>query len=339
MALIISKTPFRISFFGGGTDYPSWVEEHGGAVIGTTINHYCYISCRFLPPLFDHKYRVVYSKTESTKTINAIEHPVVNAVLRDLNFHDESVEIHHDADLPARAGLGSSSAFTVGILNALQSLRKTSSSPMELARLAIHIEQKRLNEVVGFQDQTLTAHGGFNRIDFSPNGSIDVSPVSSSRLNELQDHLMLFYTGHSRYASDIAKSKVVNFKKNASRLHRMRQMVEESLEILQDPSEDILWFGRLLHESWELKKGLSDKISNDAIDEVYSLAMNSGALGGKILGAGGGGFMLLFVPPYFQFKVEQSLSRVPKLCHIPFKFESDGSHLLLDQEKKLMSHV
>jgi len=308
-------------------------------VIGTTINQYCYISCRYLPPIFDHNYRIVYSQTESTQAIEDIKHPVVKAVLNYLDFQNDRLEIHHDADLPARAGLGSSSAFTVGLLNALLHLRKDSFEPMELAKLAIHIEQNQLQEIVGFQDQTLTAHGGFNRIDFFPDGAIDVAPVFSSRLTELQDHLMLFYTGYTRFASDVAKSKVVNFKKNASRLHRLREMVDEASEKLQDRTSNIIWFGELLDEAWELKKGLSDKISNDAIDQIYSRAKNAGAIGGKILGAGGGGFMLLFVPPELQPHVKQALSNIPKLCHIPFEFEDHGSHLLFDRERELALQI
>jgi len=301
-------------------------------VIGTTINQYCYISCRYLPPIFDHSYRIVYSNTESSQTIEEIEHPVVKAVLSYLNFDQDRLEIHHDADLPARAGLGSSSAFTVGLLNALFNLRKQTIEPLELAQLAIHIEQEKLQEIVGYQDQTLTAHGGFNRVDFLPDGTIDVAPVFSSYLPELQKHLMLFYTGHTRFASDVAKSKVVNFKKNASRLHRLREMVDEATDKLQGGEKDITWFGKMLDEAWELKKGLSDKISNDWIDAIYTRAKKAGAIGGKILGAGGGGFMLLFVPPDLQTQVKSALSDTPKLCHIPFEFENHGSHLLLDRE-------
>ncbi|CCB89548.1 galactokinase/mevalonate kinase protein [Simkania negevensis Z] len=217
-------------------------------------------------------------------------------------------------------------------MSALFSIRKQTIEPLKLARLAIHIEQEKLREIVGYQDQTLTAHGGFNRIDFLPDGTIDVAPVFSPLLPKLQNHLMLFYTGHSRFASDVAKSKVVNFKKNASRLHRLREMVDEATDRLQGGEKEILWFGELLDEAWQLKKGLSDKISNDSIDEIYSRAKQAGALGGKILGAGGGGFMLLFAPPELQPQVKSALSNIPKLCHIPFEFEDHGSHFLLDRE-------
>jgi D-glycero-alpha-D-manno-heptose-7-phosphate kinase len=331
--LIISKTPFRISFFGGGTDYPEWVRLHGGAVLGTTINHGCYISCRTLPPIFDHHYRIVYSKTESVQRVQEIEHPVVRAVLHELNLDHTRLEIHHDADLPSRAGLGSSSAFTVGLLNALFHLKDTALDPSELARLAILIEQEKLKEVVGYQDQTLTAYGGFNRIDFFQNGEIDVTPIFSPHLQDLENHLMLFYTGYTRFASPIAQSKVVNFKKNHHRLYRLREMVDEALEKLTNPTFDLTWFGELLDEAWMLKRGLSDKISNPTLDHIYEKGKKHGAIGGKLLGAGGGGFMLFFVPPDRQMDLKKGLSSIPKLCPIPFTFETRGTHLLCEQQK------
>lgn len=274
-----------------------------------------------------------------TQKIQEIEHPVVQAVLNHLNFHEDSIEIHHGADLPARAGLGSSSAFTVGLLNALIHLREGAINSTELAKLAIHVEQDLLGEVVGFQDQTLTAHGGFNRIDFYCDGRTQVTPIFSSHLNKLQDHLMLFYTGYSRFASDIAQSKVVNFKKNVTRLYRLREMVDEAFEKLQDSRTDIFWFGELLDEAWQIKSKLSDKVSNASIDEIYRCAKCAGAIGGKILGAGGGGFMLFFVSPDKQLSVKRALSHIPKLCHIPFEFENNGSHFLFDSEKELTLQI
>ncbi|HEY2810006.1 MAG TPA: hypothetical protein VGJ00_01245 [Rhabdochlamydiaceae bacterium] len=328
--MIISRTPFRISFFGGGTDYPTWIREHGGAVIGTTINHYCYISCRYLPPFFEHNYRICYSKIESVKQIEQIEHPAVNGVLRYLKFQNQNLEIHHDADLPARAGLGSSSAFTVGLCNALLTLREQSISSGELARLAIDIEQNILKETVGCQDQTLTAHGGLNCVYFSADGHISVHPVPihENRTLMLQNHLLLFFTGFSRYADVIAKSKVANFHMRKKELHRMYRMVQESLDILQNEREDLASFGELLHESWQLKRSLSEKISSPQINEIYERGMQAGALGGKLLGAGGGGFMLFFVPPYKQATVKQALN---DLLHVPFRFENSGSKIIVHQ--------
>lgn len=333
--MIISRTPFRISFFGGGTDYPAWIQEHGGAVIGTTINHFCYISCRYLPP-FDHKYRICYSKIEDAKCIEQIEHPAVNGVLSYLKFHDRGLEIHHDADLPARAGLGSSSAFVVGLCNALLILRGRSISKSELAQLAIHIEQNVVRETVGCQDQTLTAHGGFNCVSFFPNGNISVSPVIApeNRIEMLQNHLLLFFTGFSRYAHEIAKSKVANFHVRTNQLHRMHRMVKESLDILQNENQDLFSFGELLHETWELKKSLSDKISSPQINEIYENARNAGAVGGKLLGAGGGGFMLFFVPPDKQEAVKQALS---SFLHVPFRFENSGSNIIVHQATGFIS--
>jgi D-glycero-alpha-D-manno-heptose-7-phosphate kinase len=328
--MIISRTPFRISFFGGGTDYPVWIQEHGGAVIGTTINHFCYTSCRYLPPFFDYNYRICYSKIEDVKFIEQIQHPAVNGVLSYLKFQDQGLEIHHAADLPARAGLGSSSAFVVGLCNALLTLREQPISKGELSQLAIHIEQKILNETVGCQDQTLTAHGGLNCVYFSPNGNISVHPVNApeNRIQALQSHLLLFFTGFSRYANEIAKSKVANFQMRKNELHRMHKMVKRALDILQDEKEDLLSFGELLHESWQLKKSLSDKISSPQLNEIYEKAMQAGAIGGKLLGAGGGGFMLFFVPPFQQEAVKQTLSH---LLHVPFQFENSGSSIIVNQ--------
>lgn len=335
--MIISRTPFRISFFGGGTDYPTWIQEHGGAVIGTTINHFCYISCRYLPPFFDHKYRVCYSKIENANIIEQIEHPAVNGVLSYLKFHDRGLEIHHDADLPARAGLGSSSAFVVGLCNALLALRGRSISKGELTQLAIHIEQNIVNETVGCQDQTLTAHGGLNCAYFFPNGNISVRPViaSEKRVVMFQNHLLLFFTGFSRYAHEIAKSKVANFQMRKNELHRMSAMVGEALDILQNENRDLLALGELLHETWQLKKSLSDKVSSSQIDEIYEKALEAGAMGGKLLGAGGGGFMLFFVPPSNQEAVKQALS---SLLHIPFRFENSGSSIIVHQPTGFSSH-
>lgn len=328
--MIISRTPFRISFFGGGTDYPEWIEKHGGAVIGTTINHFCYISCRHLPPFFEHKYRICYSKIENAKFIEQIDHPAVKGVLSYLKFHDEGLEIHHDADLPARAGLGSSSAFVVGLCNALLTLQGREISKGELAQLAIHIEQNIVKETVGCQDQTLTAHGGLNCVYFFPNGNISVQPViaSEKRIMLLQNHLLLFFTGFSRDAHEIAKSKVANFQMRTKELQRMYAMVGEALDILQNENQDLLAFGELLDETWQLKKSLSDKISSPQINEIYEKGLSAGAIGGKLLGAGGGGFMLFFVPPNKQEAVKQALHF---LLHVPFSFENSGSSIIVDQ--------
>ncbi|OGT67645.1 MAG: kinase, partial [Gammaproteobacteria bacterium RIFCSPLOWO2_02_FULL_42_9] len=328
--MIISRTPFRVSFVGGGTDYPQWYREHGGAVLATAINHYCYINCRYLPPFFDHKYRIVYSQLENVKHIHEINHPAVRAVLDYLGFHEKGLEIHYDADLPARSGLGSSSAFTVGLCHALKALKGEYISTENLAKAAIHIEQNIIKEAVGSQDQTLAACGGFNRVDFLTNGEIKLTPVvaNSARIQSFQNHLMLFFTGFSRYASEIAQSKINNFSKKEQVLHAMREMVDEALLILQNNNTSIDEFGKLLDEGWRYKRGLSEKVSTDKIDQMYETAKKAGAIGGKLLGAGGGGFMLLFVKPEQQVKVRESLS---SLLHIPFKFEPEGSRIVLYQ--------
>lgn len=331
--MIISRTPFRISFFGGGTDYPVWYRKNGGVVLATTINKYCYISCRYLPPFFEHKYRVVYSKIENVKTISEIEHPAARAVLAFMKC-DRGVEIHHDGDLPARSGLGSSSAFTVGLLNALAALQGKHISKENVANQAIHIEQDIIKENVGSQDQISAAYGGFNRIEFKTDTAIDVRPVilPKERVQMLEKHLMLFFTGFSRFASDIAKSKIENLGQRDVELNKMKNMVEEALNILQGPENTFEDFGKLLDESWKYKRSLSNKVSTPAIDQIYAAAIKAGATGGKILGAGGGGFMLLFVKPELQDKVREDLK---DLIYVPFNFENSGSRIVMYQPNGL----
>ncbi|MFC1678590.1 kinase [Elusimicrobiota bacterium] len=328
--MIISRTPFRISFFGGGTDYPVWFEANGGAVLATSIDKYCYISCRYLPPFFDHKSRVVYSKIESAVETGDIEHPAVREGLRFMGI-EEGLEIHHDGDLPARAGLGSSSSFTVGLLHTLYALKQRMPSKMELAQNAIHVEREMSREHVGCQDQVTAASGGFNKISFKKDGQIIVQPVIADidRLDILQKHMMLFFTGFSRYASAIAEKQVLETPKLTSELARMHEMVDEGLGILAG-SGDLGEFGKLLDESWRLKRSLTNRISTPQIDDVYEAALNSGAIGGKLLGAGGGGFILLFVRPELQDKVREKLHN---LLHVPFKFENGGSQIIFyDQD-------
>ncbi len=293
--MIISKTPFRISLFGGGTDYPEWYHKNGGSVLATAIDKYCYISCRHLPPFFDHKHRIVYSKVESVKEIEEIEHPSVRAVLSTLGT-SAGLEIHHDGDLPARSGLGSSSSFTVGLINVINAMKGLQTSKNDLAKQAIYIEQEILKENVGSQDQILAAFGGFNKIDFNADDSFNITPVIINKdlTDKLQDHMLLFFTGLSRYASDIAKAKIANIKNNFRELSQMKEMVNEGLSILHRPSDPIKDLGKLLHESWKLKRSLSTKVSTSQIDEIYETGIKAGAIGGKILGAGGGGFILFF---------------------------------------------
>lgn len=331
--MIITRTPFRISFFGGGTDYPTWFQEHGGAVLATTIDKYCYISCRKLPPFFDHKYRIVYSRIENVKDISEIEHPAVRAILGWMKCRN-GLEIHHDGDLPARSGLGSSSSFTVGLINALMALDGLQVSKEALARHAIHVEQDIIREAVGSQDQISAAFGGFNRIEFKHDGGFDVAPIilTKRRVEELQSHLMLFFTGFSRFASEIAQSKIENMQSREKELIKMRAMVDQSIELLQNGKTDLLDFGKMLHESWQHKRSLSSKVSTPEIDRIYETAMAAGATGGKILGAGGGGFLLIFAPPEQQQRV---LEKLQHLVHVPFSFENSGSRVIVYQPNGL----
>jgi len=324
--MIISKTPYRISFFGGGTDYPVWYKENGGAVLATTINKYCYITCRYLPPFFKHKHRIVYSKVEAVKDISQIKHPSVRATLEYMGI-GEGVEIHHDGDLPARTGLGSSSSFTVGLLHSLYALKGLMPTSLRLANEAIYIERDILKEHVGSQDQILAACGGFKKLCFSGDDNFKLTPVimNRGRLEELQNHIMLIFTGFSRIASKIAKSQIKNTHKRRSELISMRSMVDEALKILTE-NRDLKDFGRLLHESWKLKRSLTDKISTPEIDDIYNTAYRAGALGGKLLGAGGGGFMILFAEPDKQKMIENSLK---DFLRVPFKFENFGSEIIL----------
>lgn len=324
--MIISRTPLRISFFGGGTDYTEWLEEHDGAVLATTINKYCYITCRYLPPFFDHKYRICYSKIECAKDLEDIQHPVIREALRFLKI-EEGIEVHHDADLPARTGLGSSSTFTVGFLHALYALKGQMPDKMQLAHDAICIEQDMIKETVGCQDQTLAAFGGFNLVEFKSKENINIKPVTIDvdRINVLNDHLMLFFTGFSRMASEVAHEQIKNIPNKTKELETMQGMVYEALSALNNKEFDATGFGKMLHENWQLKKGLSCKITNPAIDEIYNNARAAGAIGGKLLGAGSGGFMLIFTSPEKQQAVKERLN---KLLHVPFKFESSGSQVI-----------
>jgi D-glycero-alpha-D-manno-heptose-7-phosphate kinase len=323
--MIICRTPFRISFFGGGTDYPSWYQKHGGAVLAATIDKYCYLTCRHLPPFFEHRIRVVYRNTETCNTVEEISHPVVRAALQYLEF-DRGLELHHDGDLPARSGMGSSSAFTVGLLHALYALRGEMRTKMQLARESIHVEQELVGETVGSQDQVMASFGGLKYVQFQPDGRIDVDPVplAAGRLAELQSHLMLFYTGISRTASDVARSYVEGIERRRRQLKGLRGLVEEGIDLLVSGA-DLHAFGQLLHEAWQIKRGLSDKVSNPELDALYERARAAGALGGKLTGAGGGGFLLLFVPPERRGAV---LTALRGKIHVPFAFESGGSQII-----------
>jgi D-glycero-alpha-D-manno-heptose-7-phosphate kinase len=325
--MIITSTPLRISFFGGGTDYPVWYREHGGSVLSTTINKSCYITCRQLPPFFEYHSRVSYSKVENVTKNEAIQHPSVRACLQHMGV-DYGVEVHHVADLPARTGLGTSSAFTVGLLLALYGLQNQMRDKRALAAEAIHVEQELLKEAVGAQDQVSAAYGGFNRINFNTDDTIEVNRILAApdRLAELQQHLALYFTGFSRIASEIAQEQLRMTPHKKQELNSMLQLVNEAEAVVTSQRCSILEFGRLLHESWQLKRSLTQKISNANIDEIYEAGRSAGALGGKLLGAGGGGFMLFFVPPE---KREALRMRLKKLLCVPFSFSNRGSHVVV----------
>jgi D-glycero-alpha-D-manno-heptose-7-phosphate kinase len=334
--MIISRTPYRISFFGGGTDYPAWYLKHGGSVLATTIDKYCYISCRYLPPFFEHKHRIVYSHIESCLGIDDIKHPACREVLRYLEI-DRGIEVHHDGDLPARSGMGSSSAFTVGLLNALYALKGVMRTKHQLLTESIHIEQQMIKETVGSQDQALAAYGGLNHIQFQQNGEISVRPVitTAERVRELNSSLMLFYTGIKRTAASVAESYVNDLESRKRQLRIMKDLVDEGITLLNGNSE-LSAFGELMHEAWLAKRSLSSAVSSQEVDRLYAAARGAGALGGKITGAGGGGFMLLFVPPQFQGQVREALN---DLIHVPFSFDSTGSQIVYFQHEEDYSHV
>jgi D-glycero-alpha-D-manno-heptose-7-phosphate kinase len=326
--MIICRTPFRISFFGGGTDYPAWYRAHGGAVLGATIDKYCWLTCRYLPPFFEHKIRVVYRRIETCKSADEIEHPVVRAVLRCLNF-ERGLELHHDGDLPARSGMGSSSAFTVGLLHALHALRGHQRSKLQLAHEAIQVEQDLLGETVGSQDQVLAAFGGLKYVLFHPDGriAVDPLPLPPARVQELHEHLMLFYTGVARTAADVAQSYAGDLAARRRQLEALREMVEAGIDILLS-GMDLREFGLLLHEAWQTKRTLSDQITNPQLDALYDRACRAGAIGGKLTGAGGGGFLLLFVPPRKRGAVLDALHDV---LHVPFAFDNAGSQIVFNE--------
>jgi D-glycero-alpha-D-manno-heptose-7-phosphate kinase len=327
--MIISRTPFRVSLFGGGTDYPAWFREHGGCVVGMAINKYCYISVRCLPPFFEHRSRVVYSQVELVRENSEIQHPAVRGVLTELGV-ENGLEIHHDADLPARAGLGSSSSFVVGLINALYALNRKMISKRELAEEAIRIEQNVLKENVGCQDQLWAAYGGLNRIEFFPDGNFSVSPliISPERSNELRQSMLLIFTGFSRFATDFASDQLKNIKSRKGQLANMQSMVGQAIDIIADPKAPIADIGKILHESWKLKRELADSVSNPQIDEIYEAGLSSGATGGKLLGAGGGGFMIFMVEPG---KREAVIERLKKLINVSVDFDADGSKIVLYQ--------
>jgi D-glycero-alpha-D-manno-heptose-7-phosphate kinase len=338
--MIIVRTPLRVSFFGGGTDHPSWYNHFGpGAVLSTTIDKYVYLTLRYLPQVFDFKYRLSWRIVEQRNTLDEIEHPVIREVLRHFAPNpDLGYEMAYNADLPAQSGLGSSSAFSVAALHALSEHEGLAYSKASLTRDAIRLEQDLLHEPVGSQDQTAVAYGGLNRIDFTAGNEPLVKPItiSSYRRTQLESHLMMFFTGFTREAGKVESAKIAGFNARQAEMNRLYEHVSMGEEILLDEGRPMSDFGHLLHDAWTQKRALSSGVSNSSIDEIYESARAEGALGGKLLGAGGGGFVLLFVPPDRQPAV---FARLTKLVasngispvHVPFKFESNGSELVMNQ--------
>jgi len=325
--MVISRTPFRMSFFGGGTDYPAWYLKEGGSVLSATINKYCYITCRRLPPFFGTKHRIVWSHIEVANSHSEILHPAVREGLRYLEFDpNEGLELHHQGDLPARSGIGSSSSFSVGMIHALLGYRGKMISKKELALKAIHLEQNVLKECVGCQDQLAVAYGGINRFNLFQNGDIQRHPVvlDEQKRSDLESRLMLFYLGTNRLGSELAARMVANMSTKSAVLHRMGEMVEEANRILHN-GKSLDCFGELLHEAWMLKQSLAQGITTPEVQAAYETARAHGAIGGKLMGAGGTGFMYFYVPPEKQEAVRQALKH---FLHVPFNFEREGSTII-----------
>lgn len=321
--MIITQTPFRMSFFGGGTDFPDFYREHGGAVISTTFDKYCYVNVRHLPRFFDYSTELSYARTERVKRVEDIEHPTIREAMKHLDMHE--IRLTYEADLPARSGLGTSSSFAVGMLNAFYALKGKYADKRKLADDAIFLERVLCNESGGVQDQIAASFGGMNRINFNAEG-YTVNPViiSPERKKLLNRNLMLFFTGFSRFSSDIQVAAEKNLKSKQNQLLEMLSLVDDAEKILTSKT-DLEEFGRLLDYTWQLKRGITDKVSTDSIDAVYSRALQAGATGGKLLGAGGGGFLLFYVDPDKQENVRKALEN---LLYVPFEFENGGTRVI-----------
>lgn len=322
--MIITKTPFRMSFFGGGTDFAPFYLKHGGSVISSSFDKYCYVSVRHLPPYFKYRDEIVYSRIEQVTKVDEIEHPAVRNAMRFLDMHD--LHLSYDADLPARTGLGTSSSFAVGMLNAFYALKGKYRSKRQLAEDAIYLERVLCKEEGGEQDQIAAAYGGLNRIDFSSDG-FTVRPIiiSPERKEELDNNLLLFFTGFSRFSFDVQKKHEIALKTKEKQLEELLSLVDVAEKILVDKHSDLDEFGRLLDHTWQLKRGINDSVSNGSIDSLYAKAMQAGALGGKLLGAGGGGFILMYVDDSHKEAVRKELS---DLLEVPFHFENGGTQIL-----------
>lgn len=326
--MIITKTPYRISFFGGGSDYPVWYRKNGGKVLSSTINKHIYITCRFLPEFFSHNYRIVWSKIENVKQIKNIKHPAVKGLLRYLKIK-KGLEIHYDGDLPAKSGMGSSSSFSVGLLKAIYHLQNKKINQFDLAKKAILFEQEYMKETVGSQDQIASSIGGFNKIDFNKNGEFKIKKIPNKNLNKLNENLLLLYSGIQRNAHNIANTYVNKLNRDYEKnILKLMNYVDIGEELIKKNFFDD--FGKLMDQAWQEKKSLGSKITNKKIDELYKFTLDNGAIGGKLLGAGGGGFLLVYVP---QKKQKKLISKLGKVINIPFKFTHEGSEVIFKQER------
>jgi D-glycero-alpha-D-manno-heptose-7-phosphate kinase len=328
--MIIVRSPLRVSFFGGGTDHPAWLNRgEQGAVLSTTIDKYIYVQMRRLPAVFDFNYRVAWGMLEEVQSLNEVQHPVVREALKHYGADEESGwEVIYNADLPSKSGLGSSSSFTVSLLHAYFGNKERLCSKHMLAKEAIFVEQQLLKETVGYQDQIAAAYGGFNRIDFGPDGEFRVRPVqiNTARRHELESSMMMFFTGFTRSADEVERKKVAKFGDRTSELRSIYEMVDEGERILSDASRPVSDFGELLHHTWMAKRSLDPAVSNAMIDERYEGAMRAGALGGKLLGAGGGGFLLMYVPLSKRAAVIESMKG---MTYVPLKMERGGTQVVL----------
>ena len=320
--MIITKTPFRMSFFGGGTDMPAFFNEHGGAVISTTFDKYCYVNVRHLPRFFDYSTELSYSKTERVTDVNEIQHPAIREAMKFLDMHE--IRLTYEADLPARSGLGTSSSFAVGMLSAFYALKGKYADKNKLAKEAIYLERELCNEAGGWQDQIAASYGGLNRINFNADGfTVDPIIISTERKREFNRNLMLFFTGFTHFSSEV-QATIDVADKTKQRLE-MLALVDEAQNILTDKNTDLNEFGRMLDTTWKLKRQTGAKISTDSIDMLYDKGMKAGALGGKLLGAGGGGFLLFYVEPDKQQYVRDALA---DLMYVPFEFENGGTRVI-----------
>ena len=326
--MIITQTPFRMSFFGGGTDMKSFFRKYGGAVLSTTFDKYCYVNVRHLPRFFDYSTELSYSRTERVTDVNDIKHPAIRNAMKMLDMHE--IRLTYEADLPARSGLGTSSSFAVGMLNAFYALKGKYANKKKLANEAIYLERELCREAGGWQDQIAASFGGFNRINFNTDGTYDVLPViiSSERKETLNDNLMMFFTGFTRFSSEVQKANAATKeeqKEKEKRLLEMLSLVDKAENILTDKNTDLDDFGRLLDHTWKLKRKTGSAVSTNSIDALYEKGMQAGALGGKLLGAGGGGFLLFYVQAKYQKNVKDAMK---DLMYIPFKFEDCGTRVI-----------